>query len=361
MERGGRVSEKYRVVQWATGNIGSRALPAIIDHPELELVGLYAHSKDKVGEDAGTLAGTEATGVIATDDIEGLIGLAADCICYMPAHIDFELVQRMLRSGHNVVTTCDVLTGTHLPPGLAEALDAAAHSGGVTFMGTGSEPGFMNVLCGFLTGMCRRVESVSLIETLDCNGYRVPAAWEGMGFGIPADELRVSIPPSPELPGLAYFDALDLVAGMLEIQLERKDAYLERAAATRDLDLGWMQFPQGSVAGQRRVYRGYAHDRMVVELSQCWTMSYDALEPQWSEPEGFHITIEGEPRVDATIRFGLPSDPALSKETDVMGVLLLGTAMAAVNVIPSVCRAPSGFITPAALPVSGARFAVAGR
>ena len=45
------MSEKYRVVQWATGNIGSRALPAIIDHPELELVGLCAHSKDKIGED----------------------------------------------------------------------------------------------------------------------------------------------------------------------------------------------------------------------------------------------------------------------------------------------------------------------
>jgi hypothetical protein len=30
-----------------------------------------------------------------------------------------------------------------------------------------------------------------------------------------------------------------------------------------------------------------------------------------------------------------------------MGVLLLGTAMAAVNAIPSVCTAPSGFTTPA--------------
>jgi hypothetical protein len=335
-------------------------LPVIIERPELELVGLYAHSQDKVGQDAGAIAGTEMTGVIATDDIDALIGLDAECVCYMPAHIDFELVQRMLRSGRNVVTTCDVLTGTNLPPGLAQAIDTAARSGGVTFMGTGSEPGFMNVLCGFLTGMSRRVESVSLSETLDCNGYPVVQAWEGMGFGVPVDETRVAIPPSPELPGLAYFDALDLVAGMLEVQFERKEAYLERAAATRDLDLGWMQFQRGSVAGQRRVYRGYAHDRMVVELSQCWTMSYDALEPQWSEPEGFHITIEGEPRVDATIHFEPSSKPGLSKETNVMGVLLLGTAMAAVNAIPSVCTAPPGFTTPAALPVSGARFGVVG-
>ena len=248
------MSDRYRVVQWATGNIGSRALPAIIDHPELELVGLYAYSKDKVGQDAGTLAGTGKTGIIATDDIDAPDRPGtriASAICRLKSISSWS--NACCAPGRNVVTTCDVLTGTHLPPGLAAAMDAAAHSGGVTFMGTGSEPGFMNVLCGFLTGMCRRVESVSLIETLDCNGYRVPAAWEGMGFGIPVDEPRVPIPPSPELPGLAYFDALDLVAGMLEIQLERKEAYLERAAATRDLDLGWITFPKGSVAGQRRV------------------------------------------------------------------------------------------------------------
>ena len=28
----------YRVVQWATGNIGSRSLRAVIEHPQLELV-----------------------------------------------------------------------------------------------------------------------------------------------------------------------------------------------------------------------------------------------------------------------------------------------------------------------------------
>jgi hypothetical protein len=350
-------AHKYRIVQWATGNIGRRALPAIIEHPELELVGLYVHSKDKVGQDAGTIAGTAKTGVIATDDIDSLIALDADCVCYMPSQLDFDLVQRMLRAGCNVVTTCDVLTGTNLPAGQVEALDAAARSGNVTFMGTGSEPGFINVLCGFLTGLCRRVDSVSLFETLDCNGYPVPAAWRGMGFGVPVDVPTVPIPPSPELPGLAYFDALDLVAGMLGTQLERKEAYLERAAATRDLDLGWMQLPRGTVAGQRRVYRGYAFDRMVVELIQCWTMSDDALEPQWSEPEGFHITIEGDPRVDTVMRFELPRQPGLSNETNAMGLLLLGTAMAAVHAIPGVCSAPPGFTTPAALPATGARFA----
>ena len=48
---------KYRVVQWATGNVGSRALRETIRHPDLELVGVYVHSPEKSGRDAGELAG----------------------------------------------------------------------------------------------------------------------------------------------------------------------------------------------------------------------------------------------------------------------------------------------------------------
>ena len=47
----------YRVVQWSTGNVGRHALAGIDAHPELELVGLFVSNPDKVGRDAGELAG----------------------------------------------------------------------------------------------------------------------------------------------------------------------------------------------------------------------------------------------------------------------------------------------------------------
>jgi hypothetical protein len=43
----------YRVIQWATGGVGRAAIQAILSHPELELVGAWVHSADKVGRDAG--------------------------------------------------------------------------------------------------------------------------------------------------------------------------------------------------------------------------------------------------------------------------------------------------------------------
>jgi 4-hydroxy-tetrahydrodipicolinate reductase len=46
-------AKRYSVVQWCTGNVGARALRRVIEHPDLDLVGVYVHSTNKVGTDAG--------------------------------------------------------------------------------------------------------------------------------------------------------------------------------------------------------------------------------------------------------------------------------------------------------------------
>jgi hypothetical protein len=70
----------YRVVQWTTGNIGTKSVHAIVENSLLELVGCYAWSPDKVGRDVGELCGIQPLGVLATDDIDALIALAPDCV-----------------------------------------------------------------------------------------------------------------------------------------------------------------------------------------------------------------------------------------------------------------------------------------
>ena len=45
----------YRVIQWATGLVGKEAIKGVLAHPELELVGCWVHSDDKVGQDVGEL------------------------------------------------------------------------------------------------------------------------------------------------------------------------------------------------------------------------------------------------------------------------------------------------------------------
>ena len=48
----------YRVIQWATGIVGKDAIEGVLAHPELELVGVWVYSADKVGRDAGEICGS---------------------------------------------------------------------------------------------------------------------------------------------------------------------------------------------------------------------------------------------------------------------------------------------------------------
>src|SRR5947207_10491729 len=100
-----------RVVQWTTGNVGKRSVRAIASRPDLELVGCYAWSPDKVGRDVGELCGAAAIGISATDDIPALLALRPDCVVYNPKWPNAEELVRILESGVNVVTTAAFITG----------------------------------------------------------------------------------------------------------------------------------------------------------------------------------------------------------------------------------------------------------
>ena len=44
----------YRVAQWATGKVDRRVPIAILDHPELDPLGVYVHPPDKSASMPGT-------------------------------------------------------------------------------------------------------------------------------------------------------------------------------------------------------------------------------------------------------------------------------------------------------------------
>ena len=147
-----------KVIQWATGKVGQRAARAIIDHPGLELVGVHAFSPDKVGKDAGELCGTDETGVLATDDVEELLALGADCVSYNPLLPNpDELEREFSRPASMSSRLLASSPARNVMGNLYERLDRAARKGGASIFGAGINPGFMNLLAVTLTGLCDRV------------------------------------------------------------------------------------------------------------------------------------------------------------------------------------------------------------
>lgn len=340
----------YRVIQWTTGNVGRRAVRAIVEHPELELVGLFAHGQDKLGRDAGELCGLPPLGVRATRDVDALVGLRADCVNYNGLLPDVEVLERFLAAGTNVVTTSGMVTGRNL--GIATRLERAARAGGSSIFGSGINPGFMNMLPIALTALTDRVHSISMTETADVRNYPSAGSWEIFGWGKPLGHQTQDMDANPM--NAVFLDGLDWMADALGTELSERKVETDYAIATRDIELPWMRFPKGTVAGQRISWKGFVHGRCVVRCTVAWKMGED-LEPNWSAPQGYEIVIEGEPRIRTVVELEQPTLPGISREADRMDLIMISTAMPPILAIPYVCRARPGIVTYSDLPAMGAR------
>jgi 4-hydroxy-tetrahydrodipicolinate reductase len=332
-----------RVVQWATGNIGARALRAVIEHPALELAGVYAHTPGKAGRDAGELCGSGPTGVVATHDVDEIVALGADCVLYMPRACDVDEVCRLLGSGANVVTTRGEF---HHPPSMdpavRERVEAACAEGGTSIHSTGSSPGFISEAVPLvLTSIQRRLDSLVIDEFADLSQRDSPGLlFEVMGFGKPPaafDERRLSHGRT------SFGPSLRLVADALSLPLDDVEAGGEVATARRRVDIAAGTLEAGSVAAQRLTVSGVRDGRPLLRFRATWYCTTD-LDPAWVvRPTGWHLAVEGDAPLDVDMRFPVPLER--------MGAVSPGyTAHRAVNAVPVVCAAPPGIRTTVELP-----------
>jgi hypothetical protein len=337
-----------RVVQWTTGIVGSSALRAILDDPRIELVGVFGHSADKVGQDAGVIAGRDAIGVTVTDDVDGLIGLHPDCVVYMPHWPDIAILERLLTSGANVVTTARLVNGEHYPEGAGHRLRAAALAGGSTLVGTGMNPMFVPTLALAATAMCRNVRRISILESLDCAMYGSAGTWEAYGFGGPPDRELVKAALLRSEPD--YPEALDSLARGIGLELDSIDLVVDVAVADGDRDLGFMAIADGTVSAIDCRWSGIVAGETVVELQMVWRLGSifgHRDDPEWSILHAYRIRIDGDPNVNLKVSFA-PDDFA----TFDIGTT---TAMPAINAILAVVAARPGVLSTAELPLVTAR------
>ncbi len=105
------MTEKIRVFQVATGNVGTEMIKRIGKRPDLELIGLHCYTPEKVGRDAGEIAGIEPIGVTATGSVDEIIAARPDVLTFHGVFPDEDLYVKVLEAGINIVTTADWITG----------------------------------------------------------------------------------------------------------------------------------------------------------------------------------------------------------------------------------------------------------
>jgi hypothetical protein len=338
-----------RVIQWATGPVGTVQLREAIDNPDLELVGVLVYGADKVGKDAGELIGRPPVGVVATNDKAAILALDADLVLHAASKAHgFEAntddIVALLESGKHVITTTSYAHLGALGAAVEDRIRAACETGGVCFLGTGEHPGFVvERLATTLTGVCQRVDQIIMRQYVDCS--HVPEKRmlvDLMGMGKRPDEISDASPAFRSVSTQSE-QALAAAADVLGLRVDEMRHSIHTAVIDRDLALPAATLPAGTVVGQILSWSAYHDGRPVLTCEDYWTCTDDI--PDWD------LNLKGH-----TIRIEVRGAPNMSLElsVDIGGVPELGgasggyvmVAMAAVRAIPEVLASAPGVVVP---------------
>lgn len=328
----------HRIAQWAVGNIGKKAIAAVRDDPALDLVACYNRPGDKTGQDAGNLAGIGPIGVPVASTIEDIVAARPDLVLYMPLMWDVDDMVRLLEAGINVISTANFITGFSYGAEAQQRLHDAAVRGGVSLYGSGINPGFANVISLLATQVCRRVEKITMFESADASSYASPETWNSLGFGGPID--APGLKEKVRQRSLVFADAVEMMAKALEAPLDEIAYEVDFGVTTQDVDLGFMQFPKGTVCGMDVHFIGVSNGKRIIDVGSQVRLGRH-MEPDWQPLHGYRVDIQGTPGVKLVI------DAVDSRTADKD----FYTAMPAVNAIRAVIEAKPGLVTADELPL----------
>lgn len=336
----------YRVIQWATGEIGTNAVAGIVRHPDLELVGTWVHSEDKEGRDVGDLCGLKPLGVRATRDKDAVLATPADCVCYAVGRSWMESgkealvaeLARILRSGKNVVNaTWPTLVN---PKGIDEAtydqLQQACLEGGSSFYTGGIDPGFASIgLATAALTVSSNIRSVHMYEILNYANWDQPQMISFFGFGQP----KLGIVSTPGYLAGIFRSTLSLVAEAMGVQLDDVVEQFDVIHADEPLDLPSVKIAPGTISGVRFQVKGLVGGEAKVVIDHVTKLrDQDFPEVPFSSGGGYRAEVQGEPCVRLDLELS-------SDRRDNAHAALAASAMTLVNAIPQVCEAPPGVLT----------------
>lgn len=353
----------HRVVVWSTGGIGSIAIRAIHRRPDLDLVGVWVHSPEKVGRDAGELANGEPIGLHTTDDADALIALEPDCVVYAASGPERDALAvpdyvKLLSAGINVVTSSTTrLVNPHAyePVEWHDQLAAAAKEGQASLYASGIEPGFAaDYLPLILSTQSSSVETIHAYEFGLYDDYGVPDIMvNGLGFGQPLD-----FQPWVGFPGAIageWQGQIRLIAAGLGVEVEEVRETFDRQVTHRVLEVAMGTVAAGTCGALRMQAIGVVDGREAIIIEHITRLAADVA-PDW--PSGpadvsYRVVITGEPDIDCTMTATLRDPRRVGIEHMTSGAgAMVATAMRVVNAVPYVVAAQPGLLSAIDLPAT---------
>jgi hypothetical protein len=300
-------------VVWGTGNVGRAALRAVDAHPALKLTAVLVNNPDKVGTDAGLLAGLDhELGVVATNDVDAVLATSPRAVVYagsgevrpMEALDD---IAKAIRAGAVVVTPSvyALYDQRNAPAELREPVLAAIADGGGSLFVSGVDPGWGNdVLPVLVSGLGTRIDVIRCQEIFDYSTYEQPDSVRYLvGMGQPLDYQAPMLFPS--VPSMVWGGQIRLIARALGVEVDDIVETMDRRALETTVTTRTMgEFEAGTQGAVRFEVRGIVggEPRIVIEHV---TRIHPSCAPDWPQPPsgaGAHkVIIEGRPRIEVSV------------------------------------------------------------
>ena len=344
--------KKLKVVIWGTGEIGSAAMPAINQHPNLELVGAKVYTEAKHGLDVGDIFGIGKTGAIANINNEEVLALEADCVLYAPMMWNVDEICSILESGKHLVTPAPyVYPDIQLPEDTAK-IEAACQKGGVNFYADGINPGITSIRIPLMyANWCSRIDSIRTSEVYDGRSYEGELALTLFNMGF-TEEESANNPVKGMLPG-AMNQPLDLLAKGLGLEVVSYKQEHDVVMSNQTIQVAAGTIKEGASAYNHFRHIAYTKEGVELMTEQYWFMDDPAVQSRLQRKidlpltSGWQMEIKGEPGLIVNADFTDSHSPMEHHRKS-----WEATANCCIHAIPAVCseKGNPGIKTPLDLP-----------
>jgi hypothetical protein len=333
--------KKLKIIQWYTGDIARHQIRVIHACPSMELVGAFVHHAEKAGLDAGEIAGIGPIGVIASNDIDAMLALDADCVLYNPPMERYDEIIRILASGKNVIS----IMGGWNPKGHEYYPDIvkACEAGNSSLYGTGLNPGLSYELALLGSSLCTNVDSI-YIKTCEPQDSLSEVFLTAFGFGKTREELA----GSSDLTYAMFrclLDVTDLLCEELNLPHDGHTFTTEFESAIKEYN-DKIIVRKGTMAGILIKASTVNGETPVATIEMRFLLGQDYVSEEFLAGRPKQGWIE----VDVCGTPGSRLTHETYMEHDSIGTWSTGTR--AINAIPFVCAAKSGLLSPLDLPLA---------
>lgn len=316
-----------RVVLYGVGEMG-HIIARVAFERGLNIVGAIDVDPWKCGKKLGELVGLgDDLDVIVSRDAEKTLSeCRPDVVLHATTSFLDQVYPQLIkcaRVGADVVSTCETLVYPYYRyPELAELLDEYAKNRGVSFLGTGVNPGFLlDVLPAVLTAGMTRVERIKATRIIDASKKR-RSFRRKIGLNLSLEEFEREAFRGGVTGHVGYAESVMLLASIMGVDISRVEEFEKPIIAEEDFEFGDFRVGKGRVAGIEGVGRGFIGDgEPFIEVRFVARVGAEEYE---------EIVVDGVPRV-------------VWRSTGVDGDL--ATAGIVVNMAMKIVDAPPGLLT----------------